>query len=112
MALNKAKKLLPGAYRGTRKRKQPPEIIWIHCPGCSWRGHPAKIEKAEKEYVKHLERVHYGFLDCAFCDGVGLGYRLLPNFETLVRHVQFFHPEIVAQHEVRYGHSVRTLIQK
>src|SRR5919108_5338235 len=87
-------KRLKGRYKGTRKRKEPPKIIWIECPGCNWRGHPAEVEEAEQEYAIHLERVHYGILECAFCDvSVGRGFRLLPDFQTLAAHVKYFHPK-------------------
>jgi hypothetical protein len=100
-------KKLPGRYKGTRKRKPRPEIIWIECPGCGWRGHPGKLFNAEAEYVLHLEKIHYGILECAFCDtSICRGLRLLPDFETLASHVRSVHPEIVAAHEKVSGHTL------
>lgn len=44
------------------------------------------------EYVLHLNNVHHGILECAFCDaGRDKGIRYLPSFETLASHVHHFH---------------------
>ena len=53
------------------------------------------ITEAEIEYVLHLENVHHGILECAFCNPAvaNRGQRMLPTFETLAAHVRHFHPE-------------------
>lgn len=95
---------LKGAYKGTRKRKAPPQIILIECPGCGWKGKPNEITEAEAEYVIHLDNYHIGPLECAFCgDTITRGIRLLPDFATLAVHVKHFHPDIVRQHENQLG---------
>src|SRR5690349_13727263 len=88
-------KLLPGRYKGTRKRHEAPALIIIECPGCGWRSQGAKPEYAEVEYVLHLNNVHHGTLECAFCDPsvAGRGLRFLPDFGTLAQHVKHFHPK-------------------
>lgn len=88
----KKQELYP-AYKGNRKRKAPPDIIQMECPGCGWKGKPAKTQKAEIEYVLHLNNVHHGLLDCAFCYSDS-PCRFLPDFATLASHVQNFHPDI------------------
>jgi hypothetical protein len=89
-----------GAYKGKRHRAPAPVFIIIECPGCGWRGQAAKPEEAEIEYVLHLNNVHHGTLECAFCDiGLSRGLRFLPDFATLAAHVHHFHPEKFAAHE-------------
>ena len=88
-------KKLPGRYKGNRKRSPLPAYAIIECPGCGWRTQPAVITEAEIEYVLHIENVHHGILECAFCDPAvtNRGQRILPTFETLAAHVRYFHPE-------------------
>lgn len=74
--------LLPGRYKGTRKRKQSPVIVKIECPGCGWHSRQSVFEKAEAEYAQHLLDSHYGILHCAFCPA------MLPDFATLAAHVK------------------------
>lgn len=85
--------LLPGRYKGTRKKHPAPVLITIECPGCGWKSRQAKPEFAEKSYVAHLDVVHYGPLECAFCDDtIPRSVRFCPDFNTLAQHVQGFHP--------------------
>lgn len=98
---------LPGRYKGTRKRTAPPVIVQIECPGCGWKGTPGKLEPAEMEYVAHLSNIHYGLLECAFCDcGISRGLRFLPDFATLARHVHLFHADVLAQIAKERGYEV------
>lgn len=94
---------LSGSYKGKRKRVSPPAFVQIECPGCGWKGSPNVINEAEAEYVLHLENIHHGILDCAFCDPstVSCGLRFLPSFETLAAHVKHFHPEIIARESAK-----------
>ena len=82
---------LPGRYKGTRRRHDPPAQVIFECPGCGWKSQPNKPEVAEMEYCLHLNNVHHGILECAFCHATGV--RFLPDFATLSAHVRYFHPE-------------------
>lgn len=94
---------LKGAYKGTRKRHAPPALIIIECPACGFRTAGAKPEEAEMEYVLHINNVHSGPLECAFCpDSVGRGLRYLPDFATLAAHVHHFH----AQEKLADGRTI------
>lgn len=94
---------LKGTYKGTRRRPEPPAIIIIECPGCGWRSQPTKPEKAKTQYVAHLDSVHFGSLECAFCDpATECGQRLLPDFGTLARHVHHFH----AKEKLKDGRTI------
>ncbi len=86
---------LPGRYKGNRKRAPSPNLVIIECPACGWLTQPAIITEAEIDYVLHIENIHHGILECAFCDPatVNRGQRILPTFETLAAHVRHFHPE-------------------
>ena len=44
-------KKLPGSYKGTRRRREPP--IAAECP-CGWRSRPTNPEKAEKRFAAHV----------------------------------------------------------
>jgi len=72
---------LKGSYKGTRKRRQPPAIMKIECPGCGWKSKAGTFEQCEKEYLGHLMRGHYCILHCVFCNA---GF---PDFATLAHHV-------------------------
>jgi hypothetical protein len=99
---------LPGRYKGNRKRRPALQLVQIECPGCGWKSKPVDSEKmqpAEREYVRHLTSVHYGLLECAFCDSaVSVGLRCLPTFEALARHVRHFHAEKLARIEKARGY--------
>lgn len=98
---------LPGRYKGNRKRQKPPVIVQVECPACGWKGTPGKLEPAEMEYVLHLTNVHYGLLECAFCDrSVSRGLRCLPDFGSLSRHVHLFHAETLRQIAQERGYEV------
>jgi hypothetical protein len=103
-------KKLPGRYKGTRKRSLPPVFVKIECPGCGWKSKAVNSEKmqpAEKEYVHHLTSVHYGLLECAFCDDtVSIGLRCLPTFATLAQHVRHFHADKLERIEKDRGYPV------
>jgi hypothetical protein len=93
---------LPGRYKGKRReapRPEPPAIIIIECPGCGYRTLPNTTENAEIEYVLHLNNIHHGILECAFCDArsTSRGLRCLPSFETLAAHVHLFHAEEIVE---------------
>jgi hypothetical protein len=72
---------LKGSYKGKRKRKTPPAIMKLQCPGCNWKSRAGKFEQCEKEYLGHLMRVHYCILHCVFCNA---GF---PDFASLALHV-------------------------
>jgi hypothetical protein len=103
-------KKLPGRYKGNRKKGLPPVFVRIECPGCGWKSRAVNSEKmqpAEKEYVYHLTSIHYGLLECAFCDSaVSVGLRCLPTFETLARHVRHFHADRISQIEKTRGYPI------
>lgn len=87
---------LPGRYKGTRKRQEPPVIVQIECPGCGWKGEANRLEPAEMEYLLHLTDHHYSVLECAFCDqSVSRGIRCLPDFGTLAAHCSVYHRDIL-----------------
>jgi hypothetical protein len=48
-------KKLPGRYKGTRRRREPP--ITAECP-CGWRSRPMNPRKAEKRFAAHLAIRH------------------------------------------------------
>ena len=82
-------------YKANRRTSEAPVLVIFECPGCGFRTQGAKPEEAEIEYVLHLNNVHHGPLECAFCDRrAGNGVRWLPCFATLARHTQFFHREV------------------
>jgi hypothetical protein len=87
---------LKGEYKNRSKRKPPlpSPVVIFECPGCGWRSQPARPETGEMEYVLHLNNVHHGLLECAFCEhNPGNGIRFLPCFATLASHVHTFHKE-------------------
>jgi hypothetical protein len=46
---------LPGRYKGTRRRREPP--IVAECP-CGWRSRPFSPQKAERRYAAHVIVTH------------------------------------------------------
>jgi hypothetical protein len=45
-------------------------------------------------FLYHLEQVHYGILECAFCEtSVSRGIKCLPDFASLAAHVKAMHGE-------------------
>jgi hypothetical protein len=59
------------------------------------------------EYVLHLTNIHYGLLECAYCDAeISRGLRCLPDFRTLADHVRYFHKDVLAEIAKRRGYEV------
>jgi hypothetical protein len=52
--------LLPGRYKGTRRRGERPVIVKKECPGCGWKSDTLPVILAEQQYARHLQRIHYG----------------------------------------------------
>jgi hypothetical protein len=49
--------LLPGRYKGKRKRGQQPVVA--PCPaGCTWRSRPGNAESVERQILGHLRKCH------------------------------------------------------
>ena len=48
---------LPGTYKGTRRRREPP--IVAEC-ACGWRSKPSNPKRAEKRFAAHVARVQLG----------------------------------------------------
>lgn len=47
--------LLPGRYKGNRRRREPP--IVAEC-GCGWKSRPLNPKQAEQSYVSHVITDH------------------------------------------------------
>lgn len=59
------------------------------------------------QYVLHLTNVHYGVLECAFCNAsISRGLRMLPDFATLAAHVHSFHADILRSIRESRGYEV------
>jgi len=99
---------LPGKYKGERKKKTPPILVQIECPGCGWKGDVLQnLWSAEAQYLDHLLRTHYSILECAFCsEDVSRGLRCLPNFASLAAHVRSRHGDIVQKIEQERGYPI------
>jgi len=59
---------LPGRYKGTHVRREPPVVV--EC-ACGWRSCPLNPKKAEKRYAAHVAVRHAGQNSEASAEGFG-----------------------------------------
>lgn len=52
---------LPGSYKGTLRRREPPVVA--EC-GCGWKSRPTTPAKAELRYQTHVAVSHTGGAQC------------------------------------------------
>lgn len=94
---------LPERYKGKRRSlasKTGPDFVQIICSGCDWKSRAGKAVNAEMEYLLHLDKVHYGILECAFCGAeLSRGIRCHGSFGALAHHVKVFHPFLAPAEE-------------
>ncbi len=56
-----APKLLPGRYKGTRKRRPAPVLVVPECFACGEKFQPVSPKRAEVILTGHVARAHQGF---------------------------------------------------